>query len=72
MSGNPRWIYCKDGKSRRLRSYSSLLAEVLAAAANDSRERPIPQRVSADPDAARGRERVPAFVCQSQERVMRG
>jgi len=65
MSGFPRWIRIITGEPRRLHDYSSLLAEVQAAPANDSRERPNPQGVSADPDAARGRERVAAFVCRS-------
>jgi len=39
--GNPRWMYANDGGSREPKSYSSLLAEVLAAAAKESREREI-------------------------------
>lgn len=41
MSGNPRWIYAKDGGSRSLKSYRPLLAELVAAAAKESREREI-------------------------------
>ena len=39
MSGNPRWMYQGDGDSRQPKDYSSLLAEILAATANESRER---------------------------------
>lgn len=39
--GNPRWMYVKEGGSRQPKSYSSLLAEILAATATDSREREI-------------------------------
>jgi hypothetical protein len=63
MSGNPRWMYARDGSSREPHDFASLLAEVLAAAAEPSREREIARSSRSDRGSGGGASagvRVPA------------